>query len=52
MVISRSLLSKDLLDLTGLFLRFAGYLFSLAFGFQLNIMVIFPTISLTLPFAS
>jgi hypothetical protein len=34
-----SLFSKNLLDLTDLFLNFAGYLFTGAFGFQLWIIV-------------
>jgi len=33
-----SLLPQDLLDLTDLFLNFAGYLFGFAFGLQLGII--------------
>ena len=47
-----SLFPQELLDLTDLALHFAGYLFSFAFGLQPGIMVIFPAVSLTLPFAS
>ena len=37
-----SLLPQNLLDLTDLFLNFAGYLFTGAFGFQLWIIAQFP----------
>jgi len=37
-----SLLPQNLLDLTYLFLNFAGYLFTGAFGFQRRIIAEFP----------
>ena len=37
-----SLLPQNLLDLTDLFLHFAGYLFGFAFGLQLGIIGDFP----------
>ena len=40
--IRRSLLPEDLLDLTDLFLHFAGNLFDFAFGLQLGIISDFP----------
>jgi hypothetical protein len=47
-----SLLPQDRLDLADLFLHFAGYLFTFAFGFQLGIIGDFPGHFLTLPFTS
>jgi hypothetical protein len=45
-----SLLPQDLLDLTDLFLHFAGYLFTGTFSFQLWIIAQFPGDLLDLPF--
>jgi hypothetical protein len=44
-------MTQDLLDLADLFLNFAGYLFTGAFGFQLRIIAEFPgdLLDLTLP---
>ena len=51
-VLPLSLLPQNLLDLTDLFLKFAGYLFIGTFGFQLRIIAEFPGDLLTLPFTS